>query len=133
MFKQQTIHDMITNDTQKGTSYDIPKSLEECYDRFLGSLHFLPFLKGYPYLKQAFYHEHKNRHTLPSLTKDIYGEIAKLYNTQVPAVERCISFSIHRAYQENPEGFLALFPNCIKAPSNFRFIKTVSLYFNYIT
>lgn len=131
MLKQQTIHDMLSHPVAGGASCVIPESLEQRYDKFLTSLHFLPSLKGYPYLKQAFYHEHQNRHILPSLTKDIYGEIAGIYNTQIAAVERCITFAVRKAYQNSPEEFHKLFPDCQKAPSNFRFIKTVSLYLNH--
>ena len=105
-----------------------PKQLEQRYNRFLCSLCFSPALKGFPYIKQALWFEHRNRHLLPSLTKEIYEEIAHRYQTQVCAVERCVTFSIGRAYKENPDAFLKLFPDCKKAPSNFRFIKTVSLY-----
>ncbi len=113
------------------TIINIPKHLEQRYDRFLCSLCFSPALKGFPYIKQALWFEHQNRHLLPALTKEIYEEIAKRYRTQIYAVERCITFSIGRAYRENPNAFLCLFPDCKKAPSNFRFIKTVSLYLNY--
>ena len=130
MLNQQTIHHMLTNPFAEKSSSSIPEPIEHRYDRFLCSLYFSPSLKGYPYLKQAFYHEHKNRHNLPSLNKDIYEEIAKLYRTQVAAVERCITFSIQKAYGKNPDGFRPFFPDCQKTPSNFRFIKTVSLYLN---
>ena len=131
MLKQQTIHDMLTRPVIDVATCTIPESLERRYDRLLASLHFLPSLKEYPYLKQAFYHEHQNRHNLPSLTKDIYGEIAKIYNTQIAAVERCITFAVKKAFRDSPEEFQKLFPDCKKPPSNFRFIKTISLHLNY--
>ena len=130
MLNQQTIQTFLTTQISKEPPCFIPEILEHHYDRFLCSLHFSPALKGYPYLKQAFYHEHQNRHNLPALTKDIYEEIAKLYRTQIAAVERCITFSVQKAYQKNPAGFRPFFPDCQKAPSNFRFIKTVSLHLN---
>ncbi len=107
----------------------IPRTIEQQYDRFLCSLCFSPALKGFPYIKQALWFEQKNRHKLPALTKEIYEEVAQIYRTQVPAVERCITFSVKRAYSINPKGFQKLFPDCKKAPSNFLFIKTVSLSF----
>ena len=110
---------------------NLPKHLEQRYDRFLCSLSFSPALKGFPYIKHALWFEHQNRHLLPALTKEIYEEIAKRYQTQVCAVERCVTFSIRRAYHKNPDAFTRLFADCKKAPSNFRFIKTVSLYLNY--
>lgn len=106
----------------------IPEELEQRFDRFLTNLHFNPSLKGYPYLKQALCYEYHHRHQLPSLNKDIYEEIANIYQTQIPAVERCIIFAIKKAFETNPRGFFKLFPDCNKAPSNFRFIKTASLY-----
>ncbi len=106
----------------------IPPKTERMYDRFLSALCFSPSLKGYPYIKQALYYEQRNRHLLPSLTKDIYEEISRLYQTEIAAVERCITFSVQRAYKQNPQKFRLLFPNCQKAPSNFRFIKTVALH-----
>lgn len=109
----------------------IPTALEHRYDRFLGKLSFLPSLKGYAYMKQAIYYEQKNRHLMPSLTKEIYDEIARVYRTQIPAVERCITFSMKKAYRQNPDAFLQFFPDCNKVPSNFRFIKTVALLLNY--
>ncbi len=131
MLHQQTIHDMLSAPVKKAMPSYVPGYLEQYYNRFLCSMYFSPSLKGYPYLKQALYHEHKNRHNLPALHKDIYREIAGLYNTQVCAVERCISFCIQKAYEKNSGGFRKFFPDCQKAPSNFRFIKTVSLYLGY--
>lgn len=107
---------------------NIPPKTERMYDRFLYTLCFSPSLKGYPYIKQALYYEQKNRHLLPSLTKDIYEEISRCYQTEISAVERCITFSVQRAYKQNPHKFKLLFPDCQKAPSNFRFIKTVALH-----
>lgn len=132
MLNQQTIHDMLSNPIPQKEPSFVPKSLERHYDQFLCSMHFFPSLKGYPYIKQALYHEHKNRHNLPSLNKDIYREISELYNTQISAVERCITFSIRNAYKKDPEGFRKFFPDCKKAPSNFRFLKTLSLHLNYL-
>ena len=108
----------------------IPKYQDQHYSRFLYSLCFSPSLKGFDYIKQAIWFEHCNRHLLPSLTKEIYEEIATHFRTQVCAVERCVSFSIAKAYHKNPDAFIKLFPDCKKAPSNFRFIKTISLYLN---
>ncbi len=106
----------------------IPPKTERMYDRFLSALYFSPSLKGYSYIKQALYYEQRHRHLLPSLNKDIYEEISRCYQTEISAVERCITFSVQRAYQQNPKRFRPLFPDCQKAPSNFRFIKTVALH-----
>ena len=108
-----------------------PRELEQRFDRFLCALHFNPSLKGYPYLKHALLYEHNHRHQLPSLNKDIYDEIAKVYRTQIPAVERCIIFAIKKAYDSNPRSFRELFPDCKKAPSNLCFIKTASLHLTH--
>ena len=131
MLHQQTIHDMLNAPATKTIPSYVPTYLEQYYDKFLCEMHFPPSLKGYPYIKQALYHEHKNRRNLPALHKDIYREIAELYNTQICAVERCISFCIQKAYERNPNGFRRFFPDCKKAPSNFCFLKTVSLYLDY--
>jgi len=114
--------------TKNDTFPQIPQELEIKYNQFLYSLSFSPALKGYPYIKQAIFYEFKNRHDLPALNKDIYEEISRLYRTEIAAVERCITFSVHRAYKRNPQAFAGLFPDCDKAPSNFHFLKTVSLY-----
>ena len=127
MLNQQTFHTILTTPAKEPPSH-IPQSLEQQYDQFLCARCFSPSLKGYPYIKHALYFEQKNRHSLPSLTKDIYEEISLLYHTQPSAVERCITFSVKRAYEKNPHGFADLFPDCNKAPSNFRFIKRVSLH-----
>ena len=110
------------------SSYDIPDDINKKLDKALIEFHFSPSLKGYHYLKQAFYYESLNSRQISQVKKDIYEAVSQCYNTSLFSVERGITFSIRKAYEKNAEHFHRIFPSSHRPPSNMQFLKTFYIY-----
>lgn len=107
---------------------EIPRAISKSFDAALMEFSFSPSLKGYTYIKQAFYYQHLNAHLLSAVKKDIYESVSLCYDTTIYSVERGISFAIRKAYQKNAPAFEKVFPNPHKPPSNMNFLKTFYIY-----
>ncbi len=110
------------------SSYNIPEEFNRKLDKALMDFQFSPSLRGYHYLKQAFYYEFLNTRQISAVKKDIYEAVSNCYGTSIYSVERGITFSIRKAYQKNPEKFQQIFTTQTKAPSNMQFLKTFLIY-----
>ncbi len=107
---------------------EIPREISKVFDTALLEFHFSPSLKGYAYIKQAFYYQYLNARQLPAVKKDIYESVSHSYDTTVYSVERCITFAIRKAYGENTLRFETMFRQPNKPPSNMNFLKTFYIY-----
>ena len=113
---------------EAGSSYEIPQEWNRKLDKALMEFHFSPSLRGYHYLKQAFYYELQNTRQISAVKKDIYEAVSNCYCTSIYSVERGITFSIRKAYQKDPQKFQEIFSVQHKAPSNMQFLKTFLIY-----
>lgn len=107
---------------------EIPQEINKAFDTALLQFDFSPSLKGYRYLKQAFYYQYLNAHEISAVKKDIYESVSSCYATTVYSVERGITFAIRNAYQKNALQFQKIFKQPDKAPSNMKFLKTFYIY-----
>lgn len=97
------------------------KTINEVYDelpeeifKVLNHVGVSQSTKGYDYLALAIDICNKSIRSKPSLTKDIYPAIAKLYGVQWQSVERCMRFSIEKAFEVcNPDIIYEYFGNSI--------------------
>ena len=108
--------------------YEIPQKMQQVLDKVLLQFEFSPSLRGYHYLKQAFYYEHLNSRQISAVKKDIYEAVSQCYETSIYSVERGISFSIRKAYEKNPTNFQEMFSSLEKPPSNMQFLKRFYIY-----
>lgn len=88
-------------------------------------------IKGYQYLRDAIQMCVKDMDMLNSITKILYPEIAKKYNTTASRVERAIRHAIEVAWNRcNPESVEELFGytinSCKGKPTNSEFIAMIS-------
>ena len=108
--------------------FEIPEEFNRKLDKALMEFHFSPSLRGYHYLKQAFYYETQNARQISAVKKDIYEAVSNCYCTSIYSVERGITFSIRKAYGKAPEKFREIFTAQTKPPSNMQFLKTFFVY-----
>lgn len=90
-------------------------------------------LKGYQYLKVAIKRCVSNDGILDSVTKEVYPEIALLYNTSSSKVEHAIRHAIKKAWENgNPEIQQEVFRTSVLEnpcnPSNSEFIARIADY-----
>lgn len=88
-------------------------------------------IKGYKYLRDAILMGYENSSVLNSITKRLYPEIARKYQTTPSRVERAIRHAIEVAWNRgNPERFEKLFGYTISSqkgrPTNSEFIAIVT-------
>lgn len=94
-------------------------------ENFLNEIGIRSNLKGYEYLRDILYLTSKNRALLvDGLTKNLYPNLAKRFNTSPESVEAAIRGALNSAWNENEKGFVAVFPKSIKreCPTNAHFI-----------
>lgn len=65
-------------------------------------------IKGYMYLRSALMIAVENMEVLNAVTKQLYPEIAKMYNTTPSRVERAIRHAIETAWNRSSEGTMQL-------------------------
>lgn len=88
-------------------------------------------IKGYTYLKYVLEKcandpEYKNK----GITKEIYPECAKHFNTTPSRVERGIRHALEASFQSAPEKYAEIFGGTFyKQPTNSEFIGLISEYF----
>ncbi len=97
----------------------------------IGKFGIRPSLKGYSYLKFAIPYILENRYVMDAITKELYPEIARKFNTQPKSVERdirhCIDISWKTSANKYNETFGYEFK---KRPTNKEFIHAI---IDYIT
>lgn len=76
------------------------KELRKAISRILCSTGITPNMKGFAYLKEAIIMVYCDPEGLNTMTKVIYPDIAKMYNTSPFAVERCIRIAIEKAWRK---------------------------------
>ncbi|EGL84106.1 sporulation transcriptional activator Spo0A [Caldalkalibacillus thermarum TA2.A1] len=107
------------------------KSLDE---RITGIIHEIgvpAHIKGYLYLREAITMVYNNLELLGSITKILYPEIAKKYNTTPSRVERAIRHAIEVAWNRgNMDSINKMFSNTVSShkakPTNSEFIAMVA-------
>ncbi len=98
---------------------------------FIGKLGIKPNLKGYGYLKFAIPYIIENRYGIDLITKELYPEIAKVFNTEPKSVERNIRNCIEISWETAAEKYGSIFGyEFNKRPTNKEFIHAIV---NYIT
>lgn len=87
-------------------------------------------IRGYRYVRTAIMECVENSSYLTSISKLLYPKIAEKYNTTPTKVERAIRHAIDIAWKNNsPETIYSCFgynPNCLKRPTNSKFISLVA-------
>ncbi|MBE3550853.1 MAG: sporulation transcription factor Spo0A [Brockia lithotrophica] len=88
-------------------------------------------IKGYKYLREAIAMVYKNMEILGSITKVLYPEIARKYNTMPTRVERAIRHAIEVAWERgSPDAVLKYFGYTISQsrakPTNSEFIAMIA-------
>lgn len=129
------------SDTPKTTSSTAPMSVnaphKEDYDletlvtEFIHELGVPAHIKGYQYIRSAIIMVVENMDLLNFITKQLYPEIAKAYNTTASRVERAIRHSIEVAWSRGkPETMNEIFGYTIHTgkgkPTNSEFIAMVA-------
>ncbi len=88
-------------------------------------------LKGYRYVRTAVYMAEEDMRVVGSVTKLLYPEIAKQYNTTDGKVERAIRNAIEISWERgNPQTFEKLFGYCAESgqcrPTNSEYIAAMA-------
>ena len=109
-----------------GTKPEIKKSYEVKISEFIGKLGVKPNLKGYRYLKFAIPYIIANNHGIDVITKELYPEIAKVFNTEPKSVERNIRNCIELSWATAADKYRNIFGyEFKKRPTNKEFLHTV--------
>lgn len=85
-------HDVISNRRRSNLDADLSEILR--------SLGIAPHVKGYHYLKEAIMIVLRNPSAADGVTKMVYPEIARKYQTSTINVERAIRYAIYEAWQK---------------------------------
>ena len=107
------------------------KSLEELLFDMMVNMGVPAHLKGYHYLKAAVMLVSEDMRAVGSVTKLLYPEIAKRYNTTDGKVERAIRNAIEVSWERgNPKAFEELFgyskENGYTRPTNSEYIAAIA-------
>lgn len=94
-------------------------------------------LLGYDYVKTAIVMAYEDKRILKSITKKLYPEIAKKYNTEASRVERAIRHAIDKMWERGDLDIQEeIFGNTVDpkkgAPTNSSFIATVVEYLHLL-
>ena len=125
--KYQPINLKNTSNSNLNTKY----KLEEQITQLMHELGIPAHIKGYTYLRSAIVSTYEDENFLGSITKVLYPEIAKKYNTNSVRVERAIRHAIELAWvRGNITKINEIFGYTISAlkckPTNSEFIAMVS-------
>lgn len=115
------------------TACEQEKAWEKIVGEYLNKMGILPHLKGYGYLKYGIVRCIEHTEELECVTKILYPEIAKKYNTTSGKVEHGIRHAIYRAWEkEKSEMWETIFgKSCTvrtSKPTNSQFIAALSDY-----
>ena len=111
----------------------ITGDLEKVYSDYLGKLGFRAHLKGYRYTRRACIMIHDDPSYLNGITKRLYPELAREFNTTPSRVERAIRHSIETAWSIGDVEFIeSLFGYSVKSskgkPTNSEFLAMLADY-----
>ena len=108
--------------------------LEHCVTILLLALGFSPKNIGYHYLRRAVCLSYQDASLLDLITKKLYLEIGKTFQTKATDVERTIRFTIGEWYKEKVPGAqvpiqeMGLFKIPAKFPSNLTLLKSFTAF-----
>ncbi|WP_053219264.1 sporulation transcription factor Spo0A [Virgibacillus senegalensis] len=123
--------DNISSGKQRGKRDDRKKDLETSITHIIHEIGVPAHIKGYMYLREAITMVYKDIELLGSITKVLYPDIAKKYNTTASRVERAIRHAIEVAWSRgNMESISSLFGYTVSIskakPTNSEFIAMVA-------
>lgn len=124
----------VKSSSQSGLKIPKKPALDNLDSRITGVIHEIgvpAHIKGYLYLREAITMVYHNLELLGSITKILYPEIAKKYNTTPSRVERAIRHAIEVAWNRgNIDSINRLFSNTVNStkakPTNSEFIAMVA-------
>lgn len=116
---------------ERAREYRRREELERDIEDALFQIGIMPHLMGYTYLKAALQMAYDDRELLVGVTKVLYPELAKRFDTSPANLERCIRSAIEIAWKDAPGNKRAEYfgsePLAIseKKPGNTRFMRMV--------
>ena len=112
-----------TDVAEKEISNNQAKSGNVKISEFIRKLGIRPNLKGYAYLKYAIPYILENMYVVDAITKELYPEIARIFNTQAKNVERDIRHCIDISWKASEDVYRNTFGyEFRKRPTNKEFI-----------
>lgn len=103
--------------------------LERLVETVLRSLHIPGTLKGLPYLTHAIAATVQNPHRTALITKDLYHEIARVYNTTPSGVDRAMRWAIRMSWETSRNELCQMAGyHLTQRPTNREFIDLVAFY-----
>ncbi len=118
------------NASAKSITKNTDKNLEVIVSENLRNIGVPPHIKGYQYLRKAIIMSVTDITTLDFITKQLYPEIAKVFNTTSDRVERAIRHAVETAWVRgkscNIESVFGYSNLNNPRPTNSEFIATVS-------
>ncbi len=133
--RQNTVTRTSTSSSQSSVSKreteDKPKNLDASITSIIHEIGVPAHIKGYLYLREAISMVYKDIELLGSITKVLYPDIAKKYNTTASRVERAIRHAIEVAWSRgNIDSISSLFGYTVSMskakPTNSEFIAMVA-------
>lgn len=122
---------LINNESKNNSKQKVKRNLESEITSIIHEIGVPAHIKGYMYLREAITMVYNDIELLGSITKVLYPDIAKAFNTTASRVERAIRHAIEVAWSRgNIDSIVALFGytiNISKAkPTNSEFIAMVA-------
>ena len=117
------------NDSIKSSELCTVKDLEDIVTDYLHNFGIPASIKGYRYLRSAIMMAVEDENIISMVTKILYPEVAKQYNSTPSRVERAIRHSINSGWNRGrPEYIDSIFGNTFDRakPTNSQFIATLS-------
>lgn len=136
--KNEILQSRMPNETNlqqiSTTANNISESIEADFNNtqisdLLINLHCRPNLLGFKYLKAAIEIVLSNPEAIYHITKTIYPEISKIYNSSSSKVERSIRHTIETSFERLTENQIKeIFGNITKKPTNSHYIASICEY-----
>lgn len=109
--------------SKKTVSKEKPKSLDGQISYILQEAGIPPHIKGYAYLREAITMVYHDNGLLGSITKVVYPDVAKVFQTEASRVERAIRHAIETSWNK---GNMTRFTESKHKPTNAGFIAMVA-------
>lgn len=122
----------IDNQEDEGVDYRVScQNLEYEISKFLNRMGISASIKGYHFIRQAILITVRDEEALIGITKGLYPDIAKTYNTTANKVERAIRHAIESAWRKGGKMvyFEAVDYMAEEKPTNGQFIGAMTQYF----
>lgn len=129
---EEKINDVINNNSTQGESIDLfHNNLQISITKTLHELGVPSHIKGYQYIREGITLVYKHPEMVGGITKELYPEIAKKYNSTVSRVERAIRHAIEVSWNRGNWDLMEdIFGHSVdidKAkPTNSEFIVTIA-------